>query len=207
MVKYAKEHRIALMAFSICLCVTLWISSGCKKKEQSEGVGQDVPAQETIYTYTSEQGVRLGASGKSDLRILYAGLLKTDRAKDFVAFLAHHFEKVETTGYLTFKETESAGFDVTIIDHDGTDFNAPGCNFRLRTLTRRSQWVSRVHSCAAGLTLRQDTCETAWVMRLMLSRLIMRSSPDRSGWNPSSSPSRLPETIAAIPRGTDFRTR
>jgi len=125
MVTYAKEHRIVLMALSVCLCFTLSISSGCKKKERSEEVGQDVPAEEIIYTYTSEQGVRLGASGKSDLRILYAGLLKTDRAKDFVAFLAHHFEKVETTGYLTFQGTESAGFDVTIIDHDGTDFNAP----------------------------------------------------------------------------------
>lgn len=66
-----------------------------------------------------------GNQEHAGLRILYAGLLDTDRAKDFVAFLGEHFEKVETTEYLTFKGNESADFDVTIIDHDGVDFKAP----------------------------------------------------------------------------------
>ncbi len=125
MAKYAKENRIVLIALSICLCFALSISSSCKKKEQSEEIGRNVPAEEITHTSTSEQIVWVEASEKSDLRILYAGLLDTDRAKDFVAFLAAHFEKVETTDYLTFKGAKSAGFDVTIIDHDGEDFDAP----------------------------------------------------------------------------------
>jgi len=131
MVKYAKENRIVLMALSICLCFTLSISSSCKKKEQSEEIRQDVPSEQITHTSTSEQIVWVEASEKIDLRILYAGLLETDRAKDFVAFLAAHFEKVETTDYLTFKGAESAGFDVTIIDHDGVESDASIAVFKL----------------------------------------------------------------------------
>ncbi len=121
---------MAFTALTICLCFGLSISSSCKK-EQSEEIGQDVPSEEITHTYTSEQIGRVGASEKSDLRILYAGLLETDRAKDFAAFLAAHFEKVETTEYLTFKGAESAGFDVTIIDHDGVDSDASKAVFKL----------------------------------------------------------------------------
>ena len=66
-----------------------------------------------------------GNQERAGLRILYAGLPDTDRAEDFVAFLGKHFEEVKTTEYLTFKGTESAGFDVTIIDHDGADTKVP----------------------------------------------------------------------------------
>ncbi|MHC4207449.1 MAG: hypothetical protein ACYSTT_22560, partial [Planctomycetota bacterium] len=121
MVEYAKENRIALMTLNVCLCFILLISSSCKKKEQSEEIGQDVPAERIPNTSTSGQIVWEEASEKIDLQILYAGLLETDRAKDFVAFLTAHFEKVKTTDYLTFREAESAGFDVTIIDQDGVD--------------------------------------------------------------------------------------
>ncbi len=128
MVKCAKENIIVLSALTLCLCFTLTISSGCKKKEQSEEAQQDVPAEQITQTTTSEQVVWVGASEKIDLRILYAGLLETDRAKDFVAFLAANFEKVETTDYLTFKGDESAGFDVAIIDHNGVAFRSPRPN-------------------------------------------------------------------------------
>ena len=66
-----------------------------------------------------------GNQDLAGLRILYAGLLETDRAKDFVAFLGDHFAKVETTDYNSFTGSEAAGFDVTIIDHDGVDLKAP----------------------------------------------------------------------------------
>jgi hypothetical protein len=66
-----------------------------------------------------------GSQDRAGLRILYAGLLETDRAKDFVAFLGEHFAKVETTDYNTFTGSQAAGFDVTIIDHDGADIEAP----------------------------------------------------------------------------------
>jgi hypothetical protein len=131
MIKYAKENRIVLMTLSVCFCFALSISSSCKKKEQSEEIGQNVPAEEITHTSTSERIVWVEASDKIDLRILYAGLLETDRAKDFVSFLAAYFEKVETTDYLTFKETESAGFDVTIIDHDGLDSDESKALFKL----------------------------------------------------------------------------
>ncbi|MBL7187698.1 MAG: hypothetical protein ISS70_15355 [Phycisphaerae bacterium] len=76
-----------------------------------------------LAALTSTAGAQNEAS--SGLRILYAGLLDTDRAKDFVDFLDEHFEKVETTDYLTFTADKSAGFDVTILDHDGVDTRAP----------------------------------------------------------------------------------
>jgi hypothetical protein len=119
MVRCAEEDRILVVALTVGLCLALSISSGCRKKGQSEGMGKAVRAEELARTYAAERMAWAGASAKSDLRILYAGLLETDRATDFVAFLAAHFEKVETTDYLTFKGDESAGFDVTIIDRDG----------------------------------------------------------------------------------------
>ncbi len=66
-----------------------------------------------------------GNQDRAGLRILYAGLLETDRAKDFVAFLCEHFPKVETTDYNSFTGWEATGFDVSIIDHDGADTKAP----------------------------------------------------------------------------------
>jgi len=66
-----------------------------------------------------------GNQDRSGLRILYAGLLETDRAKNFVAFLGEHFPKVETTDYNSFTASQATGFDVTIIDHDGVDNRAP----------------------------------------------------------------------------------
>lgn len=61
----------------------------------------------------------------ASLKILYAGLPDTDRAKDFVNFLSEHFGKVQTADYNTFTGREAAGFDVTIVDHDGADTKAP----------------------------------------------------------------------------------
>ena len=62
---------------------------------------------------------------KIGLRILYAGLQNTDRAKDFVHYLKGHFQQVETTDYNTFTGSHTADFDVAIIDHDGADTSAP----------------------------------------------------------------------------------
>jgi hypothetical protein len=122
MVKYAKETRIVLLALTICLFSTLTISSGCKKKEQSEEARQDVPTEEITPTSTPEQVVQIGPSGKIDLRILYAGLPDTDRAKDFVDFLSKHFKQVETTDYNTFTGDGVANYDIAIIDHNGVAF-------------------------------------------------------------------------------------
>ena len=128
MVKCAKKNRVVLFALAICLFVTLMISSGCKKKEQPEEVRKDVPAEQTKDTTTSEQIVQTEPSGKIDLKILYAGLPDTDRAKDFVDFLKKHFEQVKTTDYNTFTGDEAANYDVAIIDHNGVAFRSPRPN-------------------------------------------------------------------------------
>lgn len=118
MVKYAKENRIVLKALGICLCFILSISSGCKKKEQSEKTGLDVPAEEITRTSTSEQIAWAEASEKIDLRILYAGLPDTDRGKDFVDFLKTHFKRFETIDRKAFHEDKTAEFDVIILDEN-----------------------------------------------------------------------------------------
>ena len=128
MIKCAKEKRIILLALAICIFVTLTISSGCKKKEQPEEARQDISTEEIKHTSTSEEVFPAGTSEKIDLRILYAGLPDTDRAKDFVDFLSKHFKQVETSEYKTFTGDEAADFDVAIIDHDGLDTRAPRPN-------------------------------------------------------------------------------
>ncbi len=52
------------------------------------------------------------------LKILYAGHPGTDREKDFVGFLKKYFDVVQTGNLATFKETDTQGFDVTLMDWD-----------------------------------------------------------------------------------------
>ena len=125
MIKCAVENRIVFAVFTLWPVFALMISGGCKKKEQPEEARQAVPAEETQQVSTSEEIDKIDASEKIDLRILYAGLPNTERAKDFVDFLTKHFKEVETTDYNTFTESKTAGFDVTIIDYDGQDTRAP----------------------------------------------------------------------------------
>ena len=116
MTKYIIRNRIILAALTIWFVFTLMIFVSCRKKEQPEDTQQAVPTEKTDKTDVSE---------KIGLRILYAGLPNTERSKDFVEFLAKHFKQVETTDYNAFKESETSGFDVTIIDYDGQDTRAP----------------------------------------------------------------------------------
>ncbi len=125
MIKCAMENRIVFAAFTLWLVFALAISGGCKKKEQPEEARQAVPAEETQQVSIFEEIDEIDVSEKIELRILYAGLPNTERAKDFVDFLTKHFKEVETTDYNTFKGDKTAGFDVTIIDYDGQDTRAP----------------------------------------------------------------------------------
>jgi hypothetical protein len=61
----------------------------------------------------------------SKLRILYAGHPGTDREKDFVSFLKTYFEVVRTGNLQTFKEADTQGFDVTLLDWDWNDLQGP----------------------------------------------------------------------------------
>jgi hypothetical protein len=58
------------------------------------------------------------ASPKIELRVLYFGHPHTPRAEDFVGFLEEHFSKVGQENLDTFRESEAAGYDVTILDYD-----------------------------------------------------------------------------------------
>ena len=116
MTKYIIRNRIILAVLTIWFVFTLMIFVSCRKKEQPEDTQQAVPTEKTDKADVSE---------KIGLRILYAGLPNIERSKDFVEFLAKHFKQVETTDYDAFKESETSGFDVTIIDYDGQDTRAP----------------------------------------------------------------------------------
>jgi hypothetical protein len=59
------------------------------------------------------------------LKILYAGRPGSDREKDFVAFLKKYFDVVRTGNLETFKEADTQGFGVTLLDWDANTFNGP----------------------------------------------------------------------------------
>jgi hypothetical protein len=59
------------------------------------------------------------------LKILYAGRPGSDREKDFVAFLKKYFDVVRTGNLETFKEGDTQGFDVTLLDGDFGVFEGP----------------------------------------------------------------------------------
>jgi len=99
--------------FSVFLpAFVLMAFTGCKKDQPQE-------------TQQVAKPGKIEISEKIDLRILYAGLPNTDRAKDFVDFLKTYFQQVETTDYNTFTGSHTAEFDVAIIDHNGVGFRAP----------------------------------------------------------------------------------
>ncbi len=59
------------------------------------------------------------------LRILYAGRPGSDREKEFVGFLKKYFDVVQTGNLETFKEADTRGFDVTLLDWDTNEFKGP----------------------------------------------------------------------------------
>ena len=65
-----------------------------------------------------------------NLKILYAGRPGSDREKDFVRFLTEYFDVVRTGNLQTFRESDTQGFDVTLLDwdwngNDSNDFQGP----------------------------------------------------------------------------------
>jgi hypothetical protein len=61
----------------------------------------------------------------SKLRILYAGRPGSDREKDFVGFLKKYFNVVQTGNLETFKDADTQGFDVTLLDWDWNEIQGP----------------------------------------------------------------------------------
>lgn len=120
-----RSRIIPFIVLILLLSSALTIFVSCKKKDQPENAEQMVSTDTVKDMPTPEKITEAGTSDKINLRILYAGLLDTDRAKDFVNFLNKYFEHVGTIDYLSFKEEQTAGFDVTIIDHNGVGFRTP----------------------------------------------------------------------------------
>jgi len=63
-------------------------------------------------------------AGKA-LHILYAGHPGSERERNFVEFLSKHFGTVKTGDLQTFKEADTQGFDVTLLDWDWNEFKGP----------------------------------------------------------------------------------
>jgi hypothetical protein len=114
--KSTNETKIVLSLGPVFLLTFALIVFVSCKKDQPQEAQQAVKSQKT------------DTSDKIGLHILYAGLPNTDRAKDFVDFLTKHFRQVETTDYNTFTGSQTADFDVVIIDHDGADTRSPRPN-------------------------------------------------------------------------------
>ena len=57
-------------------------------------------------------------SPKIGLRVIYLGHPQSPRARDFVGFLEKHFRKVGQGDLDTFRESDGASYDVTILDYD-----------------------------------------------------------------------------------------
>jgi hypothetical protein len=74
-----------------------------------------------VSTAESEGGTGID----KNIRILYVGRPGSDREKDFVDFLKQHFNTVRTGNLQAFKESDTEGFDVTLLDWNVNDFNAP----------------------------------------------------------------------------------
>jgi hypothetical protein len=84
------------------------------KKKESQ------PARpETPNAIVKSEDQQTAAGDKIPLKILYVGLTNTERQKDFVSFLSGNFTEVESTDLYAFKEEQTQGSDVIILDKDG----------------------------------------------------------------------------------------
>jgi hypothetical protein len=81
-----------------------------------------LPANAGSYAQTQPSSA---APELGKLRILYAGRPGSDREKDFVGFLKKYFDVVQTGNLETFKEADTQGFDVTLLDWDWNDLQGP----------------------------------------------------------------------------------
>jgi hypothetical protein len=121
---FQRNKVVRTVSVFLSIFFLLLITNSCKKSGQPETTKQtsDSNASTDLSVKLTDD---VNFTEKIDLRILYAGLLGTERAKDFTDFLSKHFKEVKTTDYMTFTGTEPITFDVAIIDHNGLGFNAP----------------------------------------------------------------------------------
>ena len=84
------------------------------KKKESQPARQET---QTALVETEVQQVTAGE--KIPLKILYVGLVDTERQKDFVSFLSDNFTEVKSADLYIFKEEQTNNSDVIILDKDG----------------------------------------------------------------------------------------
>ena len=117
---------------SVAMSALLLGLAGCAKQSPSS---QEQPAESSAVAVSTQAAngspSRLAATHpkpeawKRPSRLLYVGLLDTDRARDTLAFLRKHFETVETKAWASFRDADTEGYDVTLLDYDGADTRAP----------------------------------------------------------------------------------
>jgi len=82
--------------------------------------------QETQNALVKSDDLQMTAGGKIPLKILYVGLVNTERQKDFVSFLSNNFTEVKTADLYAFKEEQTNNSDVIILDKDGIQWAGRG---------------------------------------------------------------------------------
>ena len=132
---FPKNKKSLLGIIVILLTVLIFLLPCCRKKDQPQQSRQAADSQETEQITESESTELSEPTEKIDLCILYAGVLESERAKDFTDLLSKHFTKIETTDYKSFTGNVPVDFDVAIIDYDGRDTRAQIPNIP-RTYTR-----------------------------------------------------------------------
>jgi len=110
-----KLKEITLLRYTavILLLGVIFTLPACKKKEP--------PAawQETAKAIVKSEDQQTTTGDKIPLKILYVGLVDTERQKDFVSFLSGNFAEVKSADLYAFKEEQTDGSDVVILDKDG----------------------------------------------------------------------------------------
>lgn len=94
----------------------------CKDKSSSS----DDPPTTATRSASQSEGIEVSTREKIPLSILYVGLPDTDRTRDFTTFLSEHFAEVKYADFYVFKEEQTQGSDVIILDKDGIQWGSDG---------------------------------------------------------------------------------
>ncbi|MBE0537596.1 MAG: hypothetical protein IH624_18175 [Phycisphaerae bacterium] len=136
-----KKILPAALLCAVCMAALL----GCRKKVGDGGgeasrpqpASAEVPSRPVTAAEAAES---VGPADRPDstevaaseparkimaLKVFYAGMPETDRAKDFADFLAEHFAEVGRGDYAAFRPEQADGYDVVILDYDGLDLSSP----------------------------------------------------------------------------------
>jgi hypothetical protein len=117
-----KLQKTTLLRYTVViLLLGVLIALQVSKKKETP------PARQQIQNALVKSEVQQVTSDeKIPLKILYVGLVDTERQKDFVSFLSNNFTGVKSTNLYAFKEEQTKGSDVIILDKDGIQWAGRG---------------------------------------------------------------------------------